>query len=80
VPIESLAPDQPPVAATAPDEAEVVPIESLLYRGAAALKHALALRSELEALLAARNGGSPRIAELLRELFELVQLGLGAER
>ena len=95
VPIESLAPSAPPAEeeggvvtveelahapVPVPDASDVVAIESLLYRGPAALKHALALRPELEALLADRNGGSPRLAELLREVFDLVQLGLGAER
>ncbi|HXY68443.1 MAG TPA: hypothetical protein VEH62_03275 [Gemmatimonadales bacterium] len=71
VPIELLA--------ARGDEA-VVPVESLLYRGAAALKHALALQPEIEALLAARNGGGAQLAALVREVFDLVQLGLGAER
>jgi hypothetical protein len=81
VPIESLAPDEEavPIESLAPDEADVVPIEALLYRGPGALKHALALRPELEALIAARDGYSPRLTELLREVFDLVQLGLGAE-
>jgi hypothetical protein len=78
VTVEELA--HAPVPVPAPDESDVVAIEALLYRGPAALKHALALRPELEALLADRNGGSPRLAELLREVFDLVQLGLGAER
>ena len=81
VPIESLAPTAPAaVASLLADDSGVISIESLLYRGPAALKHALALRPELEALLAARNGGSQRVGELLREVFDLVQLGLGAER
>ena len=61
-------------------EAGVVPIESLLLRGPAALRHALTLRPEIEALLAARNGGTARLAALVREVLDLVQLGLGAER
>ncbi|HTT66703.1 MAG TPA: hypothetical protein VMF70_01615 [Gemmatimonadales bacterium] len=73
VSIEALAP-------AAADESEVVPVESLLYRGPAALKHALALQPEIEALLAARNGGAAQLAALVREVFDLVQLGLGAER
>ena len=80
VPIESLAPDEPAAAELPADGSGVVSIELLLYHGSAALKHALALRPELEALLAARNGGSQRVGELLREVFDLVQLGLGAER
>lgn len=72
VPIELLAP--------ALDESDVVPVESLLLRGPAALRHALALQPEIESLLAARNGGGPRLAALVREVFDLVQLGLGPER
>ena len=65
--------------ATHADESDVVPVESLLYRGTAALKHALALQAEIEALLAARNGGAAPLAALVREVFDLVQLGLGPE-
>jgi chemotaxis protein histidine kinase CheA len=72
VPVELLAPHE--------DESGVVPVESLLYRGHAALKHALALQPEIEALLAARNGGAAQLAALVREVFDLVQLGLGTER
>ncbi|HXY19827.1 MAG TPA: hypothetical protein VEH83_07500 [Gemmatimonadales bacterium] len=72
VPVELLAPYE--------DESGIVPVESLLYRGQAALKHALALQPEIEALLAARNGGGAQLAALVREVFDLVQLGLGTER
>jgi hypothetical protein len=77
VPIESLAPSGAAAALPA-DEADVVPIESLLYRGPAALERALALQPEIEAVLATRTGGPERFAALLREVFDLVHLGLGA--
>jgi hypothetical protein len=77
VPIESLAPAREAVAATAPERAEpeVVPIEDLVYRGTAALERAVALRQEIEDLLAAHDGSSPRLTELLREVFDLIGLG-----
>jgi len=80
VPIEWLEPSEPPEAATTPpaDETDIVPIESLLYGGTAALERVLALQPEIEALLATRNGGSEKVAALLREVFDLVHLGLGA--
>ena len=81
VPIELLAPAAPVAAPTPPaDVSDVVPIESLLYGGTAALERALALRPEIEALLAAPNGGAKKVAALLDEVFDLVQLGLGAAR
>ena len=81
VPIEMLAPAAPAAAAARPaEESAVVPIESLLYGGAAALERALALRPEIEALLAAPNGGARKVAALLDEVFDLVRLGLGAAR
>ncbi len=80
VPIESLAPrDEALVPGPAP-EAEIVPIESLLYGGAGALERALALMPELEALLAGLDGSSPRLKDVLREVFDLVELGLGSRR
>jgi hypothetical protein len=68
VPIESLG----------PDEEAVVEIASLLYRGPAALKHALALQPQLDARLAAEGPGGPGVTALLHEVFDLIQLGLGA--
>ncbi len=78
VPVEALAPSAPPAAPLPPDDADVVPIESLLYSGPTALERALALRREIETLLATKNGGSEKVGALLREVFDLVQLGLGA--
>jgi chemotaxis protein histidine kinase CheA len=67
VPIESLA----------PDEASVVPIESLLYSGDAAVRRLRELKAEIDA--ATRNKDA-RLPELIREVFDLVELGLGAGR
>ena len=85
VPIEALAPAEPPEQRPRPEEPtrpapEIVPIEDLLYRGADALTRAVTLRQEIEELLAIRDGDSPRLSELLREVFDLIELGLGARR
>jgi hypothetical protein len=78
VPIEWLEPE---AAAPLPaDDTDVVPIESLLYGGRAALQRALALQPEIEALLAESTGDAAKVAALLREVFDLVQLGTGAAR
>jgi hypothetical protein len=78
VPIEWLEEEaaEPPPA----DDTDVVPIESLLYQGRAALQRALALQPEIEALLAESNGDAEKVSALLREVFDLVQLGTGAAR
>ena len=85
VPIEALAPTEAPEEAVRPEapvqpEPAIMPIEDLLYGGAAALERAVALRREIEELLATRDGDSPRLPELLREVFDLVELGLGTRR
>jgi len=51
---------------------EPVPIETLCYRGEAALRHALELRPQIEAVLARRGD----VTSLLDELFDLIRLGL----
>lgn len=51
---------------------EVIPVESVLYRGEAALRRAL----ELESLLEAEVSPDSRAAELQEELFDLIRLGL----
>jgi hypothetical protein len=82
VPVESLAPDETdvvPVESLAPDETDVVPIESLLFRGDAALHRVLELKGDLLAAARAGDGGD-RLNDLLREVFDLVQLGLGSAR
>jgi hypothetical protein len=65
VPIESLA----------PDEAGVVPIETLLYRGASAVRRLHELKAEIEV---ATRQQDARLPEMIREVFDLVELGLGA--
>ncbi len=81
VPIESLAPDEDegvvPIESLAPEE-NVVPIETLLYNGQAALRRALELKAEVAALAASPGQASARLYELQREVFDLVELGLSA--
>ncbi|MET0398251.1 MAG: hypothetical protein ABW277_15730, partial [Longimicrobiaceae bacterium] len=66
------APAGAPAESAAGAEDGVVPVESLLFRGGAALREALALRPELEGLAA----GSPELRGRLEELFDLVSLGM----
>ncbi len=82
VPIEALAPDGDvvPIESLAPDAEAVVDIETLLYRGGDALRRALALQPQLDARLAAEGPGGPGVAALLHEVFDLIELGLGAAR
>jgi hypothetical protein len=84
---ELLAGATPPPAAAAAApapaglpaaEPDVVPIESLLYRGERALRRALELKPQL--LSAAREPGDARLQALLTEVLDLVELGLGAGR
>jgi hypothetical protein len=70
VAIESLAPD--------PD-AELVPIQSLLYRGRRALERADRVRVELDAALRVKLD-LRAIETLLGELLDLVPLALADER
>jgi hypothetical protein len=63
-----------PAAAPAGAEADIVPIENLLYRGDAALRRALELKP---AILAAAGGADgAQLRDLLHEVFDLVELGL----
>ncbi len=78
VPVASLFYDDagPHVVATpgAPESTEVVPMDMLLLRGENALREALRLRPEIEALIPA---GVPLELHLkLAELFDLVELGV----
>jgi chemotaxis protein histidine kinase CheA len=68
-------------AAAAPpsDDTEVVPIESLLFRGESALREALAMRPVIEALIPEGGEASRTLRQELTELFDLVELGLPAE-
>jgi hypothetical protein len=68
-----------PIEQLAPDEAGVVPIESLLYRGERALERLRELRPQLRAA-AAPPRDEARLAALLSEVFDLVELSLGAGR
>jgi len=77
----TAVPERPvvPVAALAPDDDGVVAVESLLYRGDAALRRALELKRELAAATSA--GATPaRLNALINEVFDLVELGLGSGR
>jgi chemotaxis protein histidine kinase CheA len=65
--LESLA-DQPFSAPVALPEDVVVPIESLLYRGRAALDRAVEIRDEL------RHRGGQTDSAALEELFDLLEL------
>lgn len=69
-PAASASPD-----GAAPAEDGVVPIESLLFRGGAALREALALRPEIERLASSGVGGA-ELRGRLEELFDLVSLGM----
>lgn len=55
---------------------DVMPIEALVYRGERALRRALELRGDIDAIAAAGANGDPRLPALLREVFDLVELGL----
>jgi HPt (histidine-containing phosphotransfer) domain-containing protein len=65
--------DAGPHVLDAPAAAGAVPIESLLLKGDAALREALALRADVERLLGA--GASPELRAALDEVWELVRLG-----
>jgi chemotaxis protein histidine kinase CheA len=54
----------------------VVPIESLLFSGGAALREALSLRPEIERLAAAGGAGSAELRGRLEELFDLITHGM----
>lgn len=83
----ALAPPRPaptrelvvPIEALATVEEEVVPIESLLYRGDRALRRILELKPEVAAA-AASGGDGARLTSLLNEVFDLVELGLRGDR
>jgi hypothetical protein len=71
------AADAPPPVPATPESAMqtddgVIPIETLLLRGPAALREALALRPTVEGLAA---GASPELRDRIAELFDLVRLG-----
>jgi chemotaxis protein histidine kinase CheA len=80
-PAPPKAPVVAPVAApaVAARHEAPVPITDLCYSGPAALERALSLRGQVAALLAA---GTPtgEVRDLVEEVFDLVQLGLGPGR
>ncbi|HEX8724050.1 MAG TPA: hypothetical protein VF737_01520 [Gemmatimonadaceae bacterium] len=59
-----------PFAEPAPVGDQVVPVDALVYRGRAALERAVELRERI------RASGNPPDPELLRELYELLDLAL----
>lgn len=67
VPVEDLAPEE-----------RVVPIEALFYRGDRALARIMELRPQV--LAAAQGGNGSDLGPLLKEVFDLVELGRSAER
>jgi chemotaxis protein histidine kinase CheA len=73
---ESVHAEAPPTAGldAADSEPEVVPIASLLLRGEAALRAALALRPEVERAADA----DPALHARLHEVWELIEMGLDA--
>lgn len=77
VPIASLFHDDdgPHVLSASPPEEGFVPVETLLLRGDAALREALALRAGVEGALHRPDELRP----LLQELFDLIRLGTEAD-
>lgn len=69
----------PALVASTPLPDQVVPIESLLYRGRRALERAAQVRAEIDATLAAIRA-ERRLEPLLRELMDLVPLALDDAR
>jgi chemotaxis protein histidine kinase CheA len=55
---------------TAADDAGVVPVDEVVYRGEAALRRALELRAEIERT----KGSDPAHSQALAELFDLIEL------
>ncbi|MCZ6760443.1 MAG: hypothetical protein O7D29_08745 [Gemmatimonadetes bacterium] len=82
IPASPAAAPQPTLAAappTAPEptavEAELPSIAELCYAGTAALTEALTLREKLQAALAS-GGEQSKAAELIDQVFDLVELGI----
>lgn len=64
-------------AVTSANHGQVVPIESLLFSSDAALREALALRPHFDAIARGDAVSERPTAELVQELFDLLELGLG---
>lgn len=73
-------PAQPVGAPTGAREEAIVPISDLLYRGEAAFRRALSLREEVRAILAQGSPDGWALRDLVEEVFDLIQLGIGSER
>ena len=69
VPVQSLAPDD-----------DVVPIESLVYSSDSALARLKELKAQLAEVTRAEMNDSARLAALIHEVFDLVELGLAPRR
>lgn len=76
-PHERAQPGRAPAEAA---QAAIVPISDLLYRGEAAFRRALSLREEVRALLAQASPDGQALRDLVEEVFDLIQLGIGSER
>ncbi len=77
---ERLAPAAAePVSLPRAGEEAVVPISELCYSGGGALERALSLRRQVEAALAKlpRGGAGQELNDLIQEIFDLVELGVG---
>lgn len=67
------------VAEGADEDLPIVPVSTLLFDGADALREALALRPRIEAALHLEARTPAEGAALLEELFDLIELGLPPE-
>jgi len=71
-------PPRDPKTAAPPQEAVVVPIDDLCYRGPRALERALSLREKVRVALAEEPDGK-HLDELFEEVFDLLKLGLESD-
>jgi chemotaxis protein histidine kinase CheA len=76
---EPISGESSRLVAPAAGEEPVVPITELCYSGAAAFERALSLRSQVEAALAKvpSHGVGRELNDLIQEIFDLVELGVG---
>ena len=74
--VPTAAPRTTAPRSLSPDDAGVVPVQTLVYSGEGALRRVLQLRAELDTM----GPNDPRLKPLLHEVFDLVELGLGAGR
>jgi chemotaxis protein histidine kinase CheA len=64
------------IAVGARDDGEIVSISEMVYSGSAALERALSLRQEIRAAIADGSTDVAHLDELIREVFDLVELGM----